>query len=304
MALPGFSFTNRGRLRGLVPLVVVLGLTVLGTSLGQPAKVDVLHIGTSGTLTSAKQEKSALDLLQGFVKDETGFNNDILRQKNWSELADKVASGQLQLGVFQGYDFAWARQRRADLKPLAVAVDVYTYPVVYVVTRKDDKATTFAGLQGQSLSLPAVGRGYLKLFMERQSQPQGKDLKSFFSKIVSPDNYEDALDDVVDGVVQAAVVDRGGLEAFKRRKPARFSKLKDVARSQPFPPGVVAYAEGRLDAATVQRLRDGLLSAAQKEKGRTLLTLFHLSGFKAVPPDLDQILAQTLKAYPPLTGTK
>src|SRR5207244_6848780 len=62
---------------------------------------------------------------------------------------------------------------------------------------------------------------------------RSSDLKTFFPKITSPENTEDALDDVVDGVVQAAVVDRAGLEAYKRRKPGRFNRLKEVARSQP-----------------------------------------------------------------------
>ncbi len=296
--------------RGYPAVLVMPALAVVvaaAGALGQQARVTVLHIGTSGTLTSETskaKEKAALEMLQSFIKDETGFDNDIARQKSWSELADKMAGGQLQLGVFQGYEFAWARAKHSGLKPLAVAVDVYTYPVVYIVARKDSLAANFAGLRGQSLSLPAVGRAYLNLFVERQSQAQGKDLKGFFSKVVSPGNYEDALDDVVDGVVQAAVVDRSALEGYKRRKPARFNQLKDVARSQPFPPGVIVYQDGVLDQTTLQRFRDGLLNAAKKEKGRTLLTYFHLTGFADVPGDFDQVLARTLKDYPPPHGTK
>lgn len=301
-----FALSPQRRAVPTILLALAIGF-VAPAAFAQPAKVSVLHIGTSGTLTSETskdKEKAALDMLQSFVKDETGFDNEIQRQKSWSELADKMTSRQLQLGVFQGYEFAWARAKHSTLKPLAVAVDVHTYPVVYVVARKDNPATNFAGLKGQSLSLPAVGRSYLNLFVERQSQAQGNDLKGFFSKVVSPGNYEDALDDVVDGTVQAAVVDRGALEGFKRRKPARFNQLKDVARSQPFPPGVIAYQDGVLDPATLRRFRDGLLNAAKKEKGRTLLTFFHLTGFADVPGDFDQVLARTLKDYPPPNGTK
>src|SRR5262249_34366871 len=135
--------------------------------------------------------------------------------------------------------------------------------------------------------------------VERQCQANGKDPKTFFSRITSPTNYEDALDDVVDGVVQATVVDRASLEAYKRRKPGRFNRLKEVVHSQPFPPGVVAYYDGVLDQGPLRRFRDGLLNANRKEKGRTLLTLFRLSGFEPVPGDLEQVLAQTRKAYPP-----
>ena len=41
------------------------------------------------------------------------------------ELADKMTKGELQLGVFQGYEFAWAQEKQPQLKPLALAVNVY-----------------------------------------------------------------------------------------------------------------------------------------------------------------------------------
>jgi ABC-type phosphate/phosphonate transport system substrate-binding protein len=135
--------------------------------------------------------------------------------------------------------------------------------------------------------------------VERQSQANGKELKTFFSRSTSPENVEDALDDAVDGVVQAAVVDRASLEAYKRRKPGRFNRLKEVAHSQPFPPTVVAYYGTVLDQATLQRFQDGLLGASRKDRGQTLLTQFRLTGFDPVPSDFDRVLAQTRKNYPP-----
>jgi ABC-type phosphate/phosphonate transport system substrate-binding protein len=269
---------------------------------GQQTKIDVLRIGSSGTLTGEKggaKEKGAIKTLQSFIKDETGFDNEILRQKNWQELANKMAKGQLHLGVFQGYEFAWAQEKYPALKPLALAVNVYRYPVAYVVTQRSNAAKDFGGLQGQSFSIPATGQGYLRLFVERQVEAQGKTLETFFSKITHPENVEDALDDVVDGVVQGMVVDRGALEAFKRRKPARFNQLKAIAHSQPFPPALVAYYDTVLDEATLERFRDGLLRASRTDRGETTLTLFRLTAFEAVPPDFGQVLAQTRKLYPP-----
>jgi ABC-type phosphate/phosphonate transport system substrate-binding protein len=271
------------------------------------AKIDVLHVGTSGTLTAEKdtsKEKGALETLRNFIKEETGFANDIVRQKDWRELADKMAKSQLHVGVFQGYEFAWAQEQNGDLKPLALAVNVYRYPVAYMVAKKDDPAKDFAGLKGQSLCLPDTGQRYLRLFVDRESQAAGKEAKDFFSKVTTRDNVEDVLDDVVDGVVQAAAVDRASLEAYKRRKPGRFNQLKEVAHSQPFPPVVVAYYDKVLDEATLRRFREGLLGASNKEKGKMMLTLFRLSGFDAPPEDFAKVLAETRKAYPPPKGEK
>jgi ABC-type phosphate/phosphonate transport system substrate-binding protein len=270
----------------------------------QQTKIDVLRIGTSGKMSTEKgtNEKAAIESLRSFIKDETGFENGIIRQKDWRELADKMAKKQLHLGVFQGYELAWAQEKYKDLKPLALAVNVYRYPVVYVVAKHDNPAKDFAGLAGQSLALLANGPRYVSLFVDQQSEAQGKKQETFFSKIVTPDNVEDALDDVVDGKVQAAAADRAALEAYKRRKPGRFKQLKEVAKSQPMPPPVVTFYDGVLEEATLKRFQDGLLRASRTDRGETMLTLFRLSGFETVPADFQNVLAASRKAYPPPDG--
>jgi len=279
---------------------------VLGTlAHGQPTQSGMLRIGSSGTLTGGApgtKEIAALKTLQTFIKDETGLSNEILRQKNWQELAAKLAKGELQLGVFQGYEYAWAQEKYPELKPLAVAVNVYLYPVAYVVTRKDDPANDFAGLKGKTLAIPVTGQPFLRLYIDRQCEAMGAPANSLFAKITSPDNIEDAIDDVVDGKVSAVAVDRPALEGYKRRKPGRFNQLRPVAHSEKFPPPVVAYYNANLDEGTLERFRSGLINANKKEKGEMMLTLFHLSGFNPVPPDFGKVLAEMRKTYPPQEG--
>jgi ABC-type phosphate/phosphonate transport system substrate-binding protein len=282
-------------------LLTLLAIPI-AAAIGQQRSVDVLRIGTSGSIASLEpgtDEAGALSTLRDFIKTETGLNNEIHRQKDWRELAAKLAGKQVHVGVFLGYEFAWAQPGHQGLKPLALAVNIYRYPTVYVVTRRDSKATDFARLQGQPLAIPKVNEGYLHLFVDRQCETLGKKPDSFFARVTAPANVEDAIDDVVDGVIQAAAVDRAGLDGYKRRKPGRFNQLKAVAQSQPFPPPLVAYYDGVLDAGTLQRFRDGLLNAGNKERGQTLLTLFRLTGFEPVANDFDRVLAETRKAYPP-----
>ena len=82
-------------------------------------------------------EDSNLGALRNFITNETGLNCEILRQKSWRQLAEKMASRELQVGVFQGYEFAWAQEKYPALKPLALAVNVYRFPIAYVIARKD-----------------------------------------------------------------------------------------------------------------------------------------------------------------------
>src|SRR5271166_4054442 len=86
----------------------VLALAAPRLSAADPeSKIDVLHIGSSGSFTPGEaKEKDALKSLRDFIEHETHYKNDIHRQKNWAELADKMAKKELQIGVFQGYEFA------------------------------------------------------------------------------------------------------------------------------------------------------------------------------------------------------
>ena len=246
-----------------------------------------------------------METLQRFISDETGLTSKVLPQKNWRELAERMAKGQLQLGLFEGYEFAWAQQKHPDLKPLAVAVNGHRYPVAVIVVKRDNPVKDFAALQGKSIFLPAAGPHHMRVFIQRQSETRGKKAEVFFSKVATKGNVEDALDDVVDGKLNAVAVDRTALEAYQRRKPGRAKRLKELARSQPFPPPVVAYFGTVPDEASRRRFRQGLLGAARKERAKMMLTFFRVTGFEDVPDDLGKVLAQTRKDYPlPVDRTK
>src|SRR5260370_30189009 len=90
----------RRLVRGLVLIVLtptVPWVFAVPTAAGPQTKPGVLRIGTSGGLASEKKgekEESALKSLKGFIKEETGMNNEILRQQGWRELTDKMVKGE------------------------------------------------------------------------------------------------------------------------------------------------------------------------------------------------------------------
>jgi hypothetical protein len=202
------SRTCENRVKGAY-LAIALVTTLLQpptAACAQSAKLDVLRIGASGTLTGnsdSAQEKAGVEILHSFIKEQTGLTNETVGRLQWQELGDKMSRVQFHLAVFQGYEFAWAQERFPRLKPLAVAVNIDIYPVACVLVSESSPVKGFASLRGRSLAVPTTSQGLLRLFIERQSQGQGKKPEAFFSKIVPSDNVEDALDDVVDGVVQA-----------------------------------------------------------------------------------------------------
>jgi ABC-type phosphate/phosphonate transport system substrate-binding protein len=159
--------------------------------------------------------------------------------------------------------------------------------------------TAFNGLDGQAVSVPKIGEPTLRLFLDQLCKKEGKPANAFFSKIANPDYVEDSLDDVVDGVVQAAVVSEFSLRAYKARKPARFAKLTPLIKSSPLPPPVIAYYKGKLDANTLKKVEDGLLRANKTDRGQRMLELFKITGLINPPEDFDQLLGAMLKTYPP-----
>src|SRR5262249_49919207 len=135
-------------------------------------------------------------------------------------------------------------------------------------------------------------------FAAAQSRLVGQDPGGFLGHIESFEDVETVLDEVVDGIQEAAVVDRLGLEVYQRRKPGRFARLKKLSESPPMPPALIAYYDGNLDPQTVTRLRDGLTNAHQLKQGELFLTLFRLTRFVPPPPDFERVLADTRKTYP------
>lgn len=259
-----------------------------------------LRIGSSGGMgpseTGAK-EKAGMETLRSFIKEETGLENEITRESDWRELVANMNDGKVQLGVFPGHEFAWAVEENSKIKPLAIAVNVHRYPVAFAVARKDSNVKDLRGLQGKTVALPKTSPPFVRLYLDREAQAAGSKADQFYGAVSTVDEAETALDDVVDGKAQAGVMERAALEAYKRRKPGRFAQLKEIGHSRPFPPTVIAYVDGNLDGATLERFRKGLIGANRKERGQALLTLFRLTGFETVPEDFSRVLAETGKAY-------
>ena len=168
----------------------------------------------------------------------------------------------------------------------------------HLLVRVDSKLGNLADLQDKTLAIPQQTREHCQLFLRRHCLEYKKEPATFFAKITAPANLENALDDVVDGVVHACVVDDVGLDCYKRRKPGRFTKLRIVQSSEIFPAAVVAFRPGILDAAILQCFREGMIQANRTTAGRQLMTLWKLTGFEQVPTDYDQTLTEIVKVYP------
>jgi ABC-type phosphate/phosphonate transport system substrate-binding protein len=231
------------------------------------------------------------------MESQTGVSGQLVPSGDAESMGQELIAEKLHLGVFHGLEFAWARQKFPELQPLVIAVNQRPHLHALVLVRTDSPIKEFGDLKGKTLALPRQTREHCRHFVQRRSQDDGGP-QQFFARITTPANVEEALDDVVDQIVQATVVDGVSLECYQRRKPGRFAKLKIVQQSEVFPAAVVAYRPGALAEATLHRFRQGMLNANQTLLGRQLLTLWKLTGFQPVPADYEQILTEIVKAYP------
>ncbi len=242
--------------------------------------------------------KVSLIPFQALMHEQTGLNCDLASPMDAYDLAKKATNHEVELAVFQGFEFAWIRENYPELKPLLIAVNKHRNRKAHLIVREEYTATSMTDLKGKELAIPTRSRDHCRLFVERTCRELGSSTGDFFSKVNERLNVEEALDRLAENELQAVVVDDVALECYRLRKPGRFGQLKDLCQSEWFPDTIVAYRSGAFDKATLDRLRRGLKTADQCSMGRQLLTLWMMTAFEDLPDDFDKMLGDINKAYP------
>jgi len=231
--------------------------------------------------------------------EQTGMVAEVVTAGDAYDVGKLLSDGKVQFAVLHGFEFAWARQKYPDLKPLVIAVNRHRSLKAHLVMRSDNETTDLSGLKGKSVSLPKRSRAHSIVFWERELTKAGISSQSFFGKVINHASMEEAMDDVVRGTVDAVLVDGLALENYEQVKPGCFIRLKNLKESVHFPPGVVAIREGAVDAATLARFRQGVNTAHETARGRELMAMWKLTAFENVPADFERELSEIMSIYPP-----
>jgi len=234
---------------------------------------------------------------------QTGLNGQLVTCTDAFDLGEQLDKGKMDLGVFHGFEFAWAQEKFPNLKPLMIAVNQHRNLSVELVTRAGGAITTFDDLKGKKLSLPFRSREHCHLFLDRHCEKAGCGAEAYVGKIIRHANAEVGLDAVVSGEVDAAIVDGLSLECYGTIKPGCLPLLKTVEKSALFPAAAIVYREGALSQQTLDAFRKGMLNASKSAKSRGLMTLFSLTAFESVPADYQDSLDAIRKAYPTPAAT-
>src|SRR5205823_12106059 len=67
------------------------------------------------------------------VESQTGMKSDLVLVSSPDDMRQQLNNGQLQFGVFHGFEFAWMKQKDPTLKPLMIAAPTHRPLKAYVV---------------------------------------------------------------------------------------------------------------------------------------------------------------------------
>jgi ABC-type phosphate/phosphonate transport system substrate-binding protein len=185
---------------------------------------DGVRIGMVNSLFRDVPEATLSAMMKPFssvMESQTGVRGELVPGGEMSALGDQMAADKIQLGVFHGIEFAWVRLKHPELKPLAIAVNQDRHVRALLVVRIDNAAADALPLHDQVLAMPQQSNLHCHLFADKCCDASHKRAAQFFSRVSTPPNAEEALDDVVDKEATATIVDAVAFDSFKRRKPGR-----------------------------------------------------------------------------------
>jgi len=133
--------------------------------------------------------------LRGLMEAQTGITGQLVSTADAASLARQLQDKQVDLGIFHGFEFAWARQKNPDLQPLLVVRTPQPLQA-YLMVANDSPTHTCADLKGKMLALPLRSREHVHLFLERRCSCGFSHPKEFFAKVRRTADADDALDDL------------------------------------------------------------------------------------------------------------
>lgn len=229
-------------------------------------------------------------------KRQAGIDGDVALVDTHETLAAQMKDGKVDVGVFTGYEFAWVKANYPEVVPLVVAIPNGRTIQAVMVVHKTAKAEKPADLCGACVGIPMGTKPHCHLFLERLREGLPADCCGVAK--LDPKGPDEILDAVAGGHLPAALVDIATLTAYQNSKPGAHAQLRVMAKSDVFPPSVVAYRKG-LDAASVSKMHAGLVKAGGTPQGRAFMMLSKMKGFEELPPDFDAELKRIAAAYPP-----
>lgn len=293
-------------LRNVLLHLVAAALAVAGTAstaLAQPA-ADEIHIGIARDFFHDVPPvivDIAVEPFGMIMKQATGLNGKLLHRYDAYDIAHKIDTKELHLGVLHGHEFAWVLKKYPKLVPIMIAHNEPRDVRGHVIVHKNNAATSLQALRGKTLDIPEATKEHCRLYLNKACRDNvTPHAVAFFKAFKKSRSSIAALDDLCRGNVDAVLIDTITLDFYKAEKGPFFEKnLRILSTSNAFPPPVIVCKEGTLSIQTLDQLRKGLATADQTREGREFMKMWQIAAFEPVPATYTKSLADVIKEYPP-----
>ncbi len=276
-------------------MVVLSGSPSIGFSADPPVK-----IGMPQGMFRDVQPNMVQALSKPFrmlMERQAGIIGEVEILPDGLAMAKKIKDNQLQVGVFHGFEFAWAKSIYPDLEPVCVAVPQGRIVQACVVVHKDSPLGSLADLDCNDLIIPRGTKAHCLLFMQRSKigLPNATNRSATSKMLLTP---EEALNGVVSGNHTATLIDLAGFAGYQNLQPGAVKHLRILAKSEVFPLAVIAARKGSLSESATNRLKAGLIDANRAAQYKPLMMMWNIRGFEEMPGDYQAQLNAIVKAYP------
>lgn len=283
-------------------LLAFLGLVGAGSYHSQAAeKAKSMKIGMVKTIFKDTPDSLLSLLMKPFrtvMEAQTGFAGDLVMIPNHGKLSKQLLDGEASVGVYHGFEFAWAKLRHPELEPMMLAVNSKAPLVAYLVVSNESGFKGVSDLKGKKLAMPRGNREHCRLFFENRILPANAKAADYFGKVQQNMDVEDAFDSLGDGDFHAVLADSSAWESYRTQKPGRADKLVTLMVSESFVPAVIGYYPKKLDREVLEGFRNGMLSASTNPSSKRMLEFVKITSFETIPSNFSEQLNESVKNYP------
>lgn len=225
-----------------------------------------------------------LSHLKFYLSASMGGPVELVTRRTYQEITALLVSGQVQAAWICGYPYVQFRDE-LDLVATPVWQGQSLYQS-YLIAAAGREAEGWANLEDDvhAFSDPDSNSGFLAtraLLAANRLRPG-----TFFSRSFFTYGHRNVIRAVASGLAQSGSVDGYVYEVMRETEPALVDQTRIVHRSDwlGFPP--VASPKSLARDPSIARLQRALITMAESEDGRTVLSLLRLDGFQVTEPSL------------------
>ena len=238
----------------------------------------------------------AAALIESFAKvlsEAAGYSLRVRFVDSYRALSEALREDTNALGWTCGAPFVEDHQR--DGQQL-VAIPLFRGQPTYhslIITRRDRPERTLLDFKGEvfAYSDPRSNSGYV--VPAYQLKKAGFDIRNYFRLLLHAGNHERSIEAVATGLADVAAVDEYVWVEYLKAHPEAARELREIERFGPFPFTPIVAGKN-VDAETIRKLRQALLSLSRRDAGKQLLASFGLDGFTRKDEDFYRPIADML----------